>query len=226
MIAASDGWAASCDLASTGMPVGALLAIWIALVLAGAAACVVLRGRGESGRGVRRGRAGGALVLLLVLAGVLGAVGGSVQGATAAPAHALTSAECELRGSGSGSADGGGVGGPQNSLTIIQTSVNTGIVPGAPATPLAGTITNHGSTSMQIAAVTVAIDRVAKVPGAAEGVCDASDYLLQDAVMPVGVTLAPGQAAAFSGASIAFSLKGTNQDACKSATLTLRYTSS
>jgi len=44
--------------------------------------------------------------------------------------------------------------------------------------------------------------------------------------MPVGVTIAPGASADFTGASISFNDKSVNQDACQSATVELHYLSS
>lgn len=238
---------ASCDLANTGMPVGAVLAMALTLVLGGAVALVVFglfgvrqrRGGRGSGGGSRRVRAGGALVLLLVVASVLGAAEGGGTAAQAAPSAAASAASaaasasagaaadgCPGGNGGGGSADGGNAGVAENSLTIVQTSVNTGIVPGGAPTTLVGTITNHGTASVYITTVTVSIESVTKAPGAVRGACDASDYLLRDAAMPVGLTLAPEQTAEFSGASLAFSDKGSNQDACKSAALALHYRSS
>ncbi|MDF2444095.1 MAG: hypothetical protein JWR01_2298 [Subtercola sp.] len=208
--------AAACELSNTGLPVAALVVIGLVCLLGGVAAFVVF------GPQNRRARAGGALVLLLVVGGVLGVAGGG-EPAQAAPVAAAAAPSDDCPDGSGGGADGGGA---ENSLTIIQTSVNTGIRPGGAATTLAGTITNHGTASAYIARVTVSIETVTKAPGAVEGACDTSDYVLQDAAMPVGRTLAPEEAAGFGGASIGFSDKGTNQDACKNATLQLRYVSS
>ncbi|RFA07880.1 hypothetical protein B7R54_00615 [Subtercola boreus] len=210
--------AASCELSNTGLPVAAFVIVGLIFLLAGVAAFVVFGARG------RRARAGGALVLLLVVAGTLGVAGGAPSAQAASVGAAVTTADdCP---DGGGASGGGGGGGADNTLTIIQTSVNTGIVPGSTPTTLAGTITNYGTASAPITTVTVSIESVSKAPGAVDGPCDASDYVLRDAAMPVGRTLAPEEAAGFSGASIGFSEKGTNQDACKSATLHLLYVSS
>ena len=46
-------------------------------------------------------------------------------------------------------------------------------------------------------------------------VCDPSDDVLLNAGMPVGQTLTPEGSTAFRGATIGFSNKSANQDACK-----------
>jgi hypothetical protein len=67
---------------------------------------------------------------------------------------------------------------------------------------------------------------VTEVAVSALGICDASDYILLDPEMPVGLVLAPGVSTHFAGARIGFSDKATNQDACQRAVITLRYISS
>lgn len=115
---------------------------------------------------------------------------------------------------------------PQNQLTITQTSVLTGLAPGAPPAPITGVIHNRGDRSPVITAVTVSISNVEKAAGAAAGPCDASDYTLIAPRMPLGRALAPDESAPFSGASIGFNNKSVNQDACQGARVDLRYTSS
>ena len=51
-----------------------------------------------------------------------------------------------------------------------------------------------------------------------------SDYRLVATQMPLGRTLSPGGTTPFAGASIGFSNKTTNQDACQGATVHLHYT--
>ena len=110
-------------------------------------------------------------------------------------------------------------------LTITQTSVNTGLGPGVAPSPLTAEVTNRAPESTVVTAITVEITGVTKTASAVEGPCDASDYLLLDARMPVGRTLRPYETVPFSGASIGFIDKSTNQDACQGARVTLRYTS-
>lgn len=111
-----------------------------------------------------------------------------------------------------------------NSLTLVQTSVNTDLSPDEPPSPIAGRVTNTGPDETYVAAVVVSIGVVVKAAGAASGACDASDYVLIDPRMPVAQHLAAnGGSAPFTGALIGFLDKPTNQDACKGATVHLIY---
>lgn len=111
-----------------------------------------------------------------------------------------------------------------NRLTITQTSVMHGLAPAVAPVPITGRVVNHGPDSTFITAISVEVIGVQRAAGSATGRCDASDYRLHDIRMPVGVTLEPlGGSAEFSGASIGFHNKSTNQDACQGATVQLRY---
>lgn len=110
-----------------------------------------------------------------------------------------------------------------NSLTVVQTSVMTGMAPGIAPVDIDGIVSNRGSDSTYIDVVDVEIASVSTDPAARPGTCDATDYLLIDRRMPVGRTLEPGGSAPFTGASIGFSNKSSNQDVCKGATVHLRY---
>jgi hypothetical protein len=110
-------------------------------------------------------------------------------------------------------------------MTIIQTSVIRGLAPGIAPVTINGIITNHGRHDTRVTAITVSIATVTKAPGAAAGHCDASDYTIVHSTMSLDATLKPNRAATFTGATIGFHNKLSNQDACKSATITLHYTS-
>ena len=69
----------------------------------------------------------------------------------------------------------------------------------------------------------MAIASVTKPANAAAGTCDASDYALSNAVMAVNTDLTPGQTVSFTGATLGFNNKASNQDACKGATVNLAY---
>jgi hypothetical protein len=113
---------------------------------------------------------------------------------------------------------------PINSLTITQTSVMQGLAPGVAPVPITGIVANISDDSTVITAIAVEITGVITAPGAAPGVCDASDYVLLNSLMPVGRTLGPGGWTEFAGASIGFNNKSTNQDTCQGATIELLYT--
>ena len=152
---------------------------------------------------VRRSRrvTGAAVMLALLVVG-----GGTVVG-PATPAQAAAS-DCVT------TAD--------NSLTVTQTSVMEGLAPGVAPADITGLIVNNGPDGTRIAAVDVVI--VAVQPGG-PGTCDASDYLLLDARMPVAQqSIAPGGSTTFAGAAIGFRDKAIDQNACQNATILLRYT--
>ena len=109
------------------------------------------------------------------------------------------------------------------SLTVAQTAV-TGLAPGAPAAlgALSGTVSNPSGQAAYVTTVTASIAGVTQAAGAT-GTCDASDYTLTNAAMPVGVDVPAGGSTPFSGANLSFNNKATNQDGCKGATVTLSY---
>jgi hypothetical protein len=109
-------------------------------------------------------------------------------------------------------------------VSVAQTSTISNLNPGGTAQTISGSVTNTGSESAYITSVTVSIASVVKATSAPAGTCDASDYDLSDEVMTVGQDLDAGEAATFTGATIAFLNKATNQDACKGATVNLLYT--
>jgi hypothetical protein len=169
----------------------------VVLILFGALGLIVL------GLIALRHRLRAALVVVLIVG-----VAGLVAAAPAAPAYAACSAA---------PTEG-------NSLTITQTSVNVGLSPTEAPSLIVGRVTNNGPDDTFLTAIVVSIGSIVKATGAMPGTCDASDYVLVDPRMAVGVQLAPdGGSAEFSGARIGFNDKSTNQDACKGATVELHY---
>ena len=134
------------------------------------------------------------------------------------------SAYWTISGSGSGSVTTGNV----TAVTVNQTTVITNLAPGVAAQALSGTFDNPNSGPVYITSVTASISGVTKAAGAATGTCDATDYTLANATMPVGVEVAAGTGkGAWTGATLAFNNKPTtNQDACKGATVNLSYAAS
>jgi hypothetical protein len=123
-------------------------------------------------------------------------------------------------GSGSGSATTG----TSTNITAVQTSSVAGLAPGSTAQTLSGNFTNTNSGPVYVTSVTASISLVTKAGSAPAGTCDASDYTLTGANMTVGAQVAAGTAVgSWTGATLAFNNKATNQDACKGATVTLSY---
>jgi hypothetical protein len=125
-------------------------------------------------------------------------------------------------GSGSGS---GAAAGAQSGLTANQTTTLSAMYPGDSAQTISGDFDNPNSGPIYVSSVTVSINSVTKAAGAPAGTCDATDFTLASTTMNVNAEVAAGNAkGAFTGATIRFNNKATNQDACKGATVSLAYT--
>jgi hypothetical protein len=124
-------------------------------------------------------------------------------------------------GSGSGSAS---VAGAQSALTANQTSTLTAMYPGDSAQTISGDFDNPNPGPIFVSTVTASIASVTKASGAPAGTCDATDFTLANAIMTVNAQVASGTAnGSWTGATIQFNNKATNQDACKGATVNLSY---
>ena len=123
-------------------------------------------------------------------------------------------------GNGSGSAKAGDT----TPLTVNQTTVLDAMYPGDSAQTISGTFDNPNSGPIRVGTVTASISSVVKADGAPTGTCDASDFTLANATMTVNAEVAAGTGTgAWTGATIKFNNKATNQDACKGATVNLSY---
>lgn len=107
-------------------------------------------------------------------------------------------------------------------ITVNQTSTVTNLYPGGPAQALSGTFTNTNPGPVYVGTVTASIASVTKASGA-QGTCDASDYTLTGAAMTVNAEVPSGTGGAWTGATLQFNNKATNQDGCKGATVNLAY---
>jgi len=126
------------------------------------------------------------------------------------------------------SAGGAGTGsattGTSVAITANQTSTVTSMGPGDSAQTLSGDFTNTNSGPVYVTSVVASISSVTKAVGAPSGTCDATDYTLANATMAVGAEVPAGTGVgSWSGATIKFNDKATNQDACKGATVNLAY---
>jgi len=147
---------------------------------------------------------GVGLVVVAVLAGTVGAIAYWTAG-----------------GSGSGSAS---VAGAQTALTVNQTTVLTPMYPGDSAQTISGDFDNTNSGPSYVGTVTASIASVTKAVGAPAGTCDATDFTLANAAMTVNAEVPVGSGTgAWTGATIKFNTKASNQDACKGATVGLSY---
>lgn len=125
-----------------------------------------------------------------------------------------------------GSGTGTGATGTNTSITVVQTSTIGDLKPGGAAQTLSGNFNNGNTSPVYVASVTASIASVTKAAGVS-GTCDATDFTLSSPTMTVGHEVASGTGVdGWTGATIAFNDKaGTNQDACKGATVNLSYTS-
>jgi len=124
-------------------------------------------------------------------------------------------------GSGSGS---GSAAGAQTPLTANQATTLTAMYPGDSAQTISGDFDNANSGPIHVSSVTVSIASVTKAAGAPAGTCDATDFTLANTAMNVSAEIPAGNGTgSFTGATIKFNDKPTNQDACKGATVSLAY---
>ena len=125
-----------------------------------------------------------------------------------------------------GSGSGTGTAGDVVALTVNQTKVLDPMFPSDTAQTLNGTFNNPNSGSAFVATVTASIASVAKATDAPAGTCDATDFTLANATMTVNQDVPAGSGkGTWSGATIKFNNKASNQDACKNATVNLSYAS-
>jgi hypothetical protein len=122
-------------------------------------------------------------------------------------------------GSGTGTADTGTF----VALTAVQTSTISDMHPGDSAQTLSGTFDNPNDGPVYVTSVTASIASVTKAGGAVAGTCDATAYTLANATMNIGAEVLADDSSTWSGATIKFNNKGTNQDQCKGATVNLAY---
>ena len=105
-----------------------------------------------------------------------------------------------------------------SSLVVSQTSAPTDLAPGVAAEGISGTVKNTATNNAYVHTVTVSIASVT-----ATGTCDATDYTLSNPTVTINTDLTPGQTVPFSGPTLGFNDKATNQDGCKGATVNLAY---
>ena len=124
-----------------------------------------------------------------------------------------------------GAGDGTATTGTSAALIVNQTTVVSPMYPGDSAQTLNGTFDNANDGPIYVTSVTASIASVTLADGTtlATG-CDASDFTLAGATMAVGAQVAVGtNVGTWSGASIQFNNKASNQDACKDVVVNLHY---
>lgn len=142
-----------------------------------------------------------------------------VSGALVVAAGGAAYAYWTAGGSGTGSAATG----TNVAITAVQTSTVSAMAPGDTAQSLNGTFNNPNSGPVYVATVTASISSVTKAVGAVAGICDATDFTLAGAVMTINAEVLANDTSTWTGATIKFNNKATNQDQCKGATVALAY---
>lgn len=103
-------------------------------------------------------------------------------------------------------------------VVVNQTSTVTGLYPGGPAQALSGTFDNPNAAAVTVGAVTASVTATS-VSG-----CDASWYRIGGTSTPASQVLPSGNSVgSWSGLTIQLANESVNQDACKSATVTITY---
>jgi len=124
-------------------------------------------------------------------------------------------------GSGTGT---GATAASSSNVTVVQTSTVTAMQPGDSAQSLNGTFNNPNSGPAYVGTVTASIASVTKAGSPVVG-CDATDYTLAGATMVKNAEVPADDTGTWTGATVKFNNKsGTNQDACKGATVNFAYT--
>jgi len=198
---------ACAGLAFTGLGYSVLAIVVVALACL--AMGIVLLGRGKG-----RGRVS-VLVALLLALGACTAVG--MTGPSSATA---ATPGCDGSRPSPGPTQSPA---PSAALTVVQTSTIAGLAPGVPAIPISGVTTNTGPDSVFVEMVVVRVESVTKAPHAVAGSCDASNYVVLNPQMSVNQSVPPQGSVHFTGATIGFDNRATNQDACKAAMVRLTY---
>jgi hypothetical protein len=122
-----------------------------------------------------------------------------------------------------GSGTGEAATGTNVAISAVQTSTVTDMAPGDAAQSLNGTFLNTNDGPVYVSTVTASISSVTKAVGAVAGTCDATDYTLASAIMTINAEALADDTSTWTGATIKFNNKVTNQDQCKDATVNLAY---
>lgn len=124
-----------------------------------------------------------------------------------------------------GSGTGSGATGTTAALTVVQSSVNTGLYPGG-TTALAGTITNPNPSPVTVTAVTATVTAFTSRTDATKPACTQADFTItgtSTVASPVPANSSSG--GAWSGLSLSMTNSVTNQDNCKTVTVPITYAS-
>jgi hypothetical protein len=121
-------------------------------------------------------------------------------------------------GAGSGSATAGSAATP---IVVNQLTSVSGVAPGVAPIALSGNFNNPNTGNVYVANVTATVTGSDKASA-----CDATNFVIAGASTPK-LDLPPGNGVgSWTGLTIAFNNKSTNQDGCKGAVATIAYVAS
>ncbi len=122
-----------------------------------------------------------------------------------------------------GSGSGGASAGTTSAITVNQTGTPTGLYPGGPAVPLAGTFDNPNAHPVHISSVTVAVTPFSVQTDNSKPACTEADFAVGGTsganVVPAGTGVG-----SWSGLTVRLVDGVANQDNCKNVDITLDYT--
>ena len=123
----------------------------------------------------------------------------------------------------SGSGTGSATTGTSHAVSVEQVGTITNLTPGGPAQAIDFKITNPDSTNQFNSGVTVSISSVNGGNDSTKPACTADDFALVQPTVSYG-DLTPGaHTYSPSGATLALTNAGTNQDNCKGASVSLNF---
>lgn len=125
--------------------------------------------------------------------------------------------------SNTGSGTGSATTGSNTPITIVQTASSVPLVPGGASSTVSGTFNNPNSSPVFVTSVTATLASVSGSVGTPA--CTVADYQLETATVAIGAQAAADDTTTWSGIKVRMLNSGTNQDACKNATVNLAYTS-
>ena len=123
-----------------------------------------------------------------------------------------------------GSGSGTSTAGTTSAITVNQTGSPSGLYPGGPTAPLAGTFTNPNPGSVSLVSVTASVHVFAShLVDVAKPDCTQADFAVGGTsgalVVPSGTLVG-----SWSGLTVRLIDNGLNQDNCKNVSITIDYT--
>ena len=127
---------------------------------------------------------------------------------------------------GGGSGSGSAATGTPSSLTVNQTTVVTGLFPGASAVTLSGNFDNPNSGAVTVSTLTAAVRAFSSQTDATKPACTQADFAIGGTATGLGSIPSGTAQGSWTGLTVRMLNGAGNQDNCKSATINIDYTAS